>query len=161
MYTHNYFMMCTTVTTVRHTLLWLPSSVGSRISVMLTNLWKKHSVISKLSVKQMACNSLFQNGSKYLEAVSEFLFRISGLHFSAHHGNVVALWGHVVGKWHAGYIDIWRFKLSIALAGIIILLSLSHCHKRHRLCVFVGHTYWPHLHVVLLSVAWPCMHTCR
>ena len=78
--------------------------------------WRTNNInlVSKCEV--MASNSLLQNRSKYLEARSELLFRIRGLHIGAHHGNVVSLWGHVVGKRHTGYIDIWRCKPSITYA---------------------------------------------
>jgi hypothetical protein len=46
---------------------------------------------SNQQIEVIASNSLLQNRSKYLEARSEFLFRISGLHIGAHHGNVVPL----------------------------------------------------------------------
>ena len=128
-----------------HTLLSLPLSVGTRTSVMLTNLLKKKyiNLVSKCEV--MTSNSLLQNWSKYLEARSELLFRISGLHFGAHHGNVVSLWGHVVGKRHTGYIDIWRCKSSIIYAYIILLLCISqyednihHCWLFLTTKLFIG-----------------------
>ena len=110
---------------MNRTLLSLPLSVGTRTSVMLTNLVKNKQINLVCKCEVMACNSLLQDRSKYLEAGLELLFRIRCLHFGAHHGNVVPLWGHIVGKRHTGYIDVWRCKSSITYAYVILLLCIS------------------------------------
>ena len=92
--------------------------------------------------------SLFHNGFKQCDSRPEFFLGLRSFNVSAYHGKVVALWGHIMCKWHTRYVDICLYVVRMC-----VINTNYHTSIETKLCA--------HYHPLILgSVVHCCCDTC-